>query len=167
MKKYLYCLVVVTSDKTTTAVIAGDARSKGLSLSKVLEQGWIPVRESPMGGAGQRPCSLVLLEKESSGSEPAVAVAGAAAGAMDIPATIGEPLDDAVGLEEIVDEPPPPPPPKPTASKPKAEVKPKVEAKPKPPTEPAKPITEPAKPAEGAKPGDSDINFDFLESIDD
>ncbi len=70
MKEYLYAVVIVRPDtKAVTAVVAGDRAYKGLSLSKVLEAGFLPVRETPMGG-GQTTSSLILLEREATGERP-------------------------------------------------------------------------------------------------
>jgi hypothetical protein len=64
MKEFLYAVVIVRPDtKAVTAVVAGDRAYKGLSLSKVLEAGFLPVRETPMGGSASS-VSLVLLERD-------------------------------------------------------------------------------------------------------
>jgi len=138
MKNYIYLVVIVGSDHNAkTAVIAGDKELKGLSLSKVLALGWVPIRETPMGG-GESACSLVVLEHDGKGPVKAV---------------VSEPKAEA----KVESKPEPKVEPKP---EPKAEVKAKPVTPPK-----AAPKKEPA--TAGAakpepKPSDSDISFDFL-----
>lgn len=109
MKKYVYAIVIVSADQQANSVVIAGGRSvKGLSLSKVLDRGWTPIRETPMGGGPESFCSLVLLEKD--GDE--------------------EPTE----VTEVAEEPAPAPPPAPkkaAAPKPKEKpAAPKEEAKP-------------------------------------
>lgn len=159
MKQYIYVLVVVSSDHNArSVVIAGENEFKGLSLSKVLAYGWVPVRETPMGGSGNSYCSLVLLEREGGASpapsasersaemkvapakKPAAPKAEAKPKAAPAPAAAPAPvaMSEDEGLDMLADEPPTSPPPKKEKEK------------------------------EGAKPAsDSDVSFDFLESLED
>lgn len=59
MRKYLY--VLVRSDGSTLPL---DEGHKGTDLARLLQQGWQPLRESPMGGSADACAwSLVLLAK--------------------------------------------------------------------------------------------------------
>ena len=107
MKKYVYAIVIVSADQQANSVVIAGGRSvKGLSLSKVLDRGWTPIRETPMGGGPESFCSLVLLEKDGD--------------------------DEPTEVTEVAEEPAPPPAPKKApAPKPKEKpAEPKQEAKP-------------------------------------
>jgi hypothetical protein len=59
MRTYLY--IIVRSDGSTLAL---DEVHKGKDLAFLLQQGWQPLRETPMGGSEENhACSLVLLAK--------------------------------------------------------------------------------------------------------
>lgn len=123
MKEFLYAVVIVRPDtKAVTAVVAGDRAYKGLSLSKVLEAGFLPVRETPMGGSASS-VSLVLLERdgatphkspsataaamvERAKSTPAAAApAAAAAAATMAPTPAPAPEPEAEVQFDMIDEP--------------------------------------------------------------
>jgi hypothetical protein len=67
-----YCYVVVTAHtglggvSVGSHVIASSGRPDGQTLEELLRAGWQPVRERPMGGAGEAAVaySLVLLERD-------------------------------------------------------------------------------------------------------
>lgn len=149
MKRYIYCVVIVSSDHNAkTAVIAGSNRLKGMSLSKVLERGWLPVRETPMGGTGERLCSLILLEKDGvEASEPVEHEQPKAQPAKKAKAAVpAEPAAPAADAAEAA---------------PAAAVAEPVD------------IPDPDASSEGEESSsekvasDSDISFDFLDNIDD
>lgn len=172
-KRYVYVVVIVSSDHNAkAAVIAGPNEYKGKSLSRVLEQGWTPVRETPMGGNGDFCCSLVVLEGTTivgdlptesisapieSAPKPAPAAAKKPApapapapkpAAAAAPAKKPAPAPAPVAMEdtdlgiELADEPPPASP-APKAGKEKEKEK------------------ETAK-----KASESDVSFDFLENLE-
>jgi hypothetical protein len=59
MRKYLY--VIVRCDGSTLPL---DDVHRGKDLATLLQQGWQPLRESPMGGSGDDGAwSLLLLAK--------------------------------------------------------------------------------------------------------
>ena len=59
MRQYLY--VIVRSDGNTLPL---DEAHKGRDLALLLQQGWQPLRETPMGGSdGEHAWSLLLLAK--------------------------------------------------------------------------------------------------------
>jgi hypothetical protein len=77
MKQYRY--VVANNSGYSWAIltpsdIGENKEQNGTLLPQLLQEGWVPVRESPMGG-GDSPLahSLILLEKEAAAAKPAKA----------------------------------------------------------------------------------------------
>ena len=65
-----YCYVIINNAGHSWAAIAanGEAPKEQLSaaLPQLLAEGWVPVRETPMGGGSSPPApSLILQEREA------------------------------------------------------------------------------------------------------
>ncbi len=141
MKEHIYVVVIVSPDNNAkTAVVAGDRSLKGLSLSRVLDQGWSPVRETPMGGSGENFCSLVLLEREADGERTRVGSSPRASRSRSEEALE---VDGEEGLEIVEPEP--------------------IEASAK--RKKPKGQEESKQPA-ATEPEEEDVSFDFLNELD-
>ena len=89
MKRYRYVLVSSNGYSHDLAresafhpfesILGGGDKSQMHDLPELLQKGWLPVRETPMGGNGSNHAgggysfSLVLLEKEKPDPDPPVA----------------------------------------------------------------------------------------------
>ena len=146
MKRYIFGIIIAAPENNfRSTVIAGDRELKGLSMSKVLSMGWVPVRETPLSG-GDSPCFLVVLERDGE-AEP-VKSSGSERKAQSEPKARPLPGKKPEAAAIVV----------PAAAT-------KVAPTPAPVSKaPSPPPAAPAPPAEdeGKSTSDSDISFDFL-----
>ncbi len=73
MKEYRYVLINNAGHtwSVRTAEDAGTKDQSGTVLPQLLLEGWVPVRETPMGGGtSQLAHSLILLEREVVAAKP-------------------------------------------------------------------------------------------------
>ena len=84
MKQYRY-VVINNAGHSWSVMSAAEVTSEakdqnGTLLPQLLQEGWAPVRETPMGGGtSQLAHSLVLLEREEKAAAPGAAVRARAA----------------------------------------------------------------------------------------
>lgn len=70
-----YCYVIINNAGHSWAFLNGESSGQEQNppaLPRLLQDGWVPVRETPMGGGTSSLAhSLILLEKEEKAKAPA------------------------------------------------------------------------------------------------
>jgi hypothetical protein len=70
VKQYCYVVVMTNGFSCWTRVVARGTEAMGQrdweenNLGRLLQEGWRPVRETPMSDTGSYACSLIVLEKD-------------------------------------------------------------------------------------------------------